>query len=416
MKSHHNNKHHYYHNKSDKNWRNLSGENNWEGLLDPLDIDLRKYIIHYGDMAQSTYDTFNSSKISKNAGRSRYSRTDFFTKVCLDKRNPYKYRVTKFLYATSGMELPDAFIFKSASMEAWSKESNFIGFVAVAEDESVGLLGRRDIVIAWRGTVTSLEWVNDLSFVQVSGLSIFGRDSEGNEPKIHEGWYSVYTSDDPKSRFSKTSARNQVILEIQRLVEQYKDEEISITTTGHSLGAALATLSALDIVVNNVQKPDNNLQKSCLVTAFLFACPKVGDISFKNIFSQYDNLRLLKVHNFLDIVPKYPLIGYSDVGQEILIDTTKSPYLKLPGNFLNWHNLEAYLHGVAGTQGIKGGFELAVDRDIALVNKNKDNLKDEYMVPVNWWVLKNKGMVQLEDGSWVLKDCESDDDHDRDPI
>ncbi|XP_074269876.1 phospholipase A1-IIgamma-like [Silene latifolia] len=406
--------HHSHHNTNiAKKWKTLSGQNNWDGLLDPLDLDLRKYIIHYGEMAQSTYDTFDNSKISKYAGSSRFSKNNFFSKVGLDTgRHPYKYRVTKFLYATAGMDVPDAFIFKSISREAWSKESNFIGYVAVAEDETVGLMGRRDIVIAWRGTVLSIEWVNDLSFIQVSGSDIFGHGVGGGDPKVHQGWYSIYTSDDPRSRFTKTSARNQVIPEIKRLVEQYKDEEISITTTGHSLGAALATLSALDIVVNNVYKPKDCPEKSCLVTSIIFASPKVGDSTFKNIFTRYNNLKLLKVRNFLDIVPNYPLLGYSDIGEQLLIDTTKSPYVKTPGNFLNWHNMEGHLHGVSGTQGSRGGFEVVVNRDIALANKNMDNLKDEYLIPVSWWIWKNKGMVQQLDGSWVLKDYESDADED----
>ncbi|KAH9791276.1 Lipase 3 domain-containing protein [Citrus sinensis] len=33
-------------------WRVLSGNDNWKDLLDPLDIDLRRYIIHYGERAQ----------------------------------------------------------------------------------------------------------------------------------------------------------------------------------------------------------------------------------------------------------------------------------------------------------------------------------------------------------------------------
>lgn len=191
-----------------KTWKKLSGENNWEGLLDPLDIDLRRCIIHYGELAQSTYDTFNSSKLSKYAGSSRYSKKGFFSKVGLENGNPYKYRVTKFLYATSGIDVPDAFIFKSLSREAWCKESNFVGFVAVAEDESVALLGRRDIVVAYRGSIQSMEWVNNLQFVLVSASDFLGCGDD--DPKVHEGWHSIYTSDDPKSPFNKTSARKQV--------------------------------------------------------------------------------------------------------------------------------------------------------------------------------------------------------------
>lgn len=46
-------------------WRLLSGQENWKNLLDPLDIDVRRYIIHYGEMVQATYDTFNSEKLSR---------------------------------------------------------------------------------------------------------------------------------------------------------------------------------------------------------------------------------------------------------------------------------------------------------------------------------------------------------------
>ncbi|KAK6131478.1 hypothetical protein DH2020_034786 [Rehmannia glutinosa] len=347
-------------------------------VIDPLDLDLRRYIVHYGSMAQATYDAFNSRK-HQNTQEAADTRNDFFSKVGIEKGNPFKYRVTKYLYATSSTKLPDAFIMMSLSREAWSKESNWMGFVAVATDEGKTALGRRDILIAWRGTIRNLEWVNDLQFLLVPATEIFGGD------------------DDPK-----------VLGEVRRLIEEYKNEEISITITGHSLGAAVSTLNAVDIVVNGYNRPRDMPDKACPVTAFLFGCPRVGDDNFREFLLNQQNLNILRVTNARDIVPKYPLIGYREVGEELAIDTKESSYLKT-GDLSSWHNLEAYLHGVAGTQGSNGGFNLEINRDIALVNKNMDGLKEEHCVPVSWWCEKNKGMVQQTDGSWVLMDHEYDD-------
>ncbi|KAK8933311.1 Phospholipase A1-II 1 [Platanthera zijinensis] len=409
-----------------KQWCELNGENNWEGLLDPLDPDLRRHVINYGELSQAVYDAFNDDKLSRFTGAPRYGRRDFFHKVFLTAGRPYEYRVTKFLYATSGLELPEGIILKSLTKNWKMQESSWLGYVAVSTEKGTAAAGRRDVLIAWRGTVRPLEWVNDIDFKLVPADEIVGSGSSngggggggagGYGAKVHEGWMSVYTSKGPaNSTFSKTSAREQVLKEVRRLIDLHQDEEVSITLTGHSLGAAVATLTALDIVAHDLNKPTCRKDRAAPVTAIVFASPRVGDAAFKKSFEGLaPELRLLRVTNAPDLVPKYPLLGYADIGVELAVNAQESEFLKSPGGPAGWHSLEAYMHGVAGTQGSKGGFKMEVDRDIALLNKYMDAVKDEFLVPVSWWVVENKGMVQGAEGHWRLEDHEHDDDGDDD--
>jgi hypothetical protein len=389
-------------------WRELQGENSWKGLLDPLDLDLRKSIISYGELVSATLDGFNNEKSSPHAGDCIYGTTDLLSRSTVAAAG--NYRVTKFIYAMAAEPaLRDAFLVlpNAALRDPWSTESNWIGYVAVATDEGVAALGRRDILVAWRGTL-ALESLKDVGDALVPAEPALGPQPLGS---VHRGFLSLYTSSDAGSEFNKISARAQVLEEVRNLVEQYKDEVTSITVAGHSLGASLATLNAIDMVANGLNASDGggSSQPPCPVTAVVFESPRVGDDSFAAAFRSFgDQLTALHVTNSSDQVTMYPTAkGYSDdVAVTLPVNPALSPYLRSPATQQTLHNLECYLHGVAGEQGSAGGFNLEVSRDVALVNKDADGLKDEYHVPAIWWVVQNRSMVKNAKGKWDLRDFE----------
>lgn len=66
-------------------------------------------------------------------------------------------------------------------------------------------LGRRDIVVAWRGTIQGSEWVTNFHLDLDPAPLIFGSESRA---QLHNGFYSLYTSTNKNLQ----SARDQVII------------------------------------------------------------------------------------------------------------------------------------------------------------------------------------------------------------
>ncbi|KAF8029570.1 hypothetical protein BT93_E2091 [Corymbia citriodora subsp. variegata] len=375
---------------SSRSWTELSGETNWEGMLDPLDEDLRMYLIHYGERVQAIGDAFNAQTESDGYGLPLYPMDQLFSAVGLETaNNPFRYQVTQYLYVPNLLQ------------KSW------IGYIAVSTDEGTENLGRRDILVAWRGTVEAIEAWLDIQDDLVAAPDIFDGDSE---IRIHSGWNILYKVKSLLTPYTKLSVRDQVLREVRKQVDLYasKGETISITVAGHSLGAGLATINALDIVTNGYNVPTDQPEKACLVTAFPFASPKVGDENFQAKFSSFEKLRALRVTNAIDIVPFLPPVRYYHVGEQLLVDSRKSPVLRPVTDGLATavgagHMLETYLHLIAGTQGIDKDFNPHPPRSIALVNKGMDALKANQKMPAYWLVAKNKNMVQNgNDGSWSL--------------
>ncbi|OWM69176.1 phospholipase A1-Igamma3, chloroplastic-like [Punica granatum] len=406
-------------------WREIQGSNDWEGLLDPMNSHLRREIIRYGELAQACYDSFDFDPHSKYCGTCKYQGSEFFEKLEMAHLG---YQTSRYLYATSNINLPNFFQHSRLS-KVWSTYANWMGYVAVLTDEEeIKRLGRRDIVIAWRGTVTYLEWIYDLK-------DILHPANFGDDPsiKIEAGFHDLYTKKEDNCHFCSFSAREQILSEVKRLLDYYRGEEISITVTGHSLGAALAIISAYDIAemkVNVMRDGSSGKMTTVPITVYSFAGPRVGNLKFKERCDEL-GVKVLRVVNVHDKVPTVPGIianekmqfqkyledtisfpwSYAHVGVELELDHTHSPFLKSTIDPSYAHNLEAHIHLVDGYHGKGRKFRLVTKRDIALVNKNCNFLKPEYGVPPNWRQDENKGMVRNSDGRWVVPERRIIDGH-----
>jgi triacylglycerol lipase len=103
-----------------------------------------------------------------------------------------------------------------------------------------------------------------------------------------------------------------------------------IEVTGHSLGAALATLYV-------AQNAATSRVKTPLICTF--ASPRVGDPTFATTFNQL-GLTSWRIVNELDLVPNFPFIGFQHIDTLHLYNSGSSVTWSLPC----WHSLNTYLH------------------------------------------------------------------------
>ncbi|XP_021756168.1 phospholipase A(1) DAD1, chloroplastic-like [Chenopodium quinoa] len=275
-------------------WKEYMGARDWEGLLDPLDENLRDEILRYGSFIEATYRGFDFDPGSPSFGSSKYKKKSFFRDCGLPTPG---FRLTRHLRATSGIQVPEW------AQSNWSPvKTSWIGYVAVCNDKAmIDHLGRREVVIALRGTATCLEWLENLraTLAPVPGSTSINndnmdpRDLDG-PPMVESGFLSLYTS----GTDMWPSLQDSIRMEVSRILELYQDKQpLSITITGHSLGAALATLAAYDIKTTFDRAP--------LLTVISFGGPRVGNQSFRSLVDK-QGTKILRVVNPSDLITKVP--------------------------------------------------------------------------------------------------------------
>ena len=166
----------------------------------------------------------------------------------------------------------------------------FIGFV---------ITSKKGNIIAFRGTQTQIEWWQNLQ----------AKQKEYVDPKtgkqyglVHEGYLSI--------------VREQIGELLINAVRQL-DPTVPCFVTGHSLGAAVATLAASEIALN-VPEIKEQLQ------LYTYASPRIGDRTFAQAHSQLipNSYRVTNLSDSVPLVPPikienpYVKANYAHLGQK----------------------------------------------------------------------------------------------------
>lgn len=153
------------------------------------------------------------------------------------------------------------------------------------------------ISIVFRGTDSLINWKNDFRFCK----RVIPYDNEKTDIRVHAGFLETYRAIRPR---------------IHTLIPP---GACRVMVSGHSLGAALAVLCAVDIQYNFPHKD---------VEVYLFGCPRVGNRAFARSYNKRV-FKTLRVTNGNDIVTKVPpaLWGFRHVGIDIHVGAPRLPFV-----------------------------------------------------------------------------------------
>ena len=195
------------------------------------------------------------------------------------------------------------------------RDDAFYGYLAHSKSNP------KEFVTIIRGTATPIEWMNNLKSNQV-------RHHDG-ESKVSNGFYGIYKS--MQLIRPGSIVREPVVEAITDIVQR---NEGTLTVTGHSLGAALATYLTYDLAKQESLK--DTLNMCC------FASPKPGDEVFVNKFEE--TVKQYTVYNYsLDMVPTVPFgfMGYQAL-KGVRMITPENAEAVIHGDLLSHHHVGSY--------------------------------------------------------------------------
>ncbi|KAB8256132.1 triacylglycerol lipase B [Aspergillus pseudonomiae] len=176
-----------------------------------------------------------------------------------------------------------------------SRAGDVRGFVALDRTN-------RLLVISFRGTRSVKTWISNLKISQVD-ISFL---CEGCA--VHTGYWQSWRS-------VATAVMNELLDFAGR------NPDYSIVITGHSAGAAIGTLAAMEL-----------RKAGWFIDLYAYGSPRVGNRAFAEFLTGQEHGSSFRITHSTDMVPQFPprILGYSHFSPEYWVTTDKGGYFREP--------------------------------------------------------------------------------------
>jgi predicted lipase len=217
---------------------------------------------------------------------------------------------------------------------------NYIGWIQDRKTDTQGFVAANgsDIYVVWRGSESPKDFLTDASATKTTAFGFC---------KVHTGFYSCIKAVQSKLK----ELLKQSIQEIGG-----PDEVSNIYISGHSLGGALATISAVLIAHYYPSLKDR-------IKVVTIGSPRVGDRKFKNLYNETVAESYRIVHDN-DVVTRVPKLNYFHVKGQLKLS----------------HNGEVMANSLNPVKAFARYFKANITAD-----SFKDHMSAKYIKAVELW-------------------------------
>ncbi|KAJ1537003.1 hypothetical protein HK096_005191 [Nowakowskiella sp. JEL0078] len=229
----------------------------------------------------------------------------------------YFYRLAHFLNPAYCSESLDSWSCKPC-LSPNTANTSFIDLIGNFYTSAFGYIAVNTrlklIILVFRGTLSADNFAHDLMLLNPPMVRPFPGDDERNQlipegMSVHFGFWNEWNR-----------VRNETLLKINSRIS-YAERNLSnynFLVSGHSMGAAIAVLAALDISTLSKSHPSHIPAKKIIVLTA--GEPRVGNIVFSQWFTQQNFSEAIRVVHKSDLIPHLPIFSFSHREREVWID------------------------------------------------------------------------------------------------